>query len=234
MSIVPCFDPTTGASGGPAPSTGGGEDQAFTFADGTAIGTGFEAGGSADTIRLNVSSGQAAVVASNGLAGMIAGMWWKPTSLELNNLGPVCLNLKWVSAIPAQWHVCVVVSRRTSDPTSLADFQSKSKWMQVRSSGTLGISTFVNQTTGSLVTTANENKASSVSVQMQVPTGPKGVGGIITRHYFTAGTTPIVRTNASYQTQATGDIYVGLLFAKALTASGDEQFEVELRGGLPQ
>ena len=60
MSIVPCFDPTSGASGGPAPTGGGGEDQAFTFADGTVIGSGFQAGSSSDTIRMDVANGQAA------------------------------------------------------------------------------------------------------------------------------------------------------------------------------
>lgn len=235
MSIVPCFDPTSGASGGPAPTGGGGEDQALTFSDGTVIGSGFEAGSSSDTIRMNVASGQAAATASNGLSGMIGGIWWKPTSSPLNNLGPVCLNLEWAtSPVPVNWHVVVVVAKLTSDPTALSDFQDKSKWMQVKTSGTSGVSTFVNQTTGNLATVNNENKSSSVSVQAQIPTGPKGTGGIITRHYFTSGTTPIVRTQATYQTQATGSIYIGLLFAKAATAAGDEVLQVKLRGGLPQ
>lgn len=235
MPIAPCFDPTSGASGGAAPATGGGEGQALTFIDGTVIGSGISAGSSADTLKLDVASGQAAAVTSDGLSGMIAGIWWKPTSTPLSNLGPVCIDVTWATnPFPPNWHVCVVVAKLTSDPTALSDFQSKSKWLQCKSSAANGVSTYVNQTTGNLNGTNSENKSSSVSVQAQVPTGPKGTGGIISRHYFTSGTTPQVRTNASYQTQATGDIYIGLLFAKAATAAQDETLQLKLRGGLPQ
>lgn len=235
MPITPCFDPTSGASGGAAPATGGGEGQALTYIDGTVIGSGISAGSSSDTIKLDVASGQAAAVTGDGLAGMIAGIWWKPTSTPLSNLGPVCIDVTWATTpVPANWHICVVVARLTSDPSALSDFQVKSKWLQCKTSGVNGVSTFVNQTTGALAGTNNENKSTSVSVQAQVPTGPKGVGGIISRHYFTSGTTPIVRTQATYQTQATGDIYIGLLFAKAAVAASDETFQVKLRGGLPQ
>lgn len=232
MPITPCFDPTTGASGGAAPGGGGGGmTQELRFADGTVIGSGVSAG-APDGIRFDISDGQAAAVTSAGLGGMIGGIYWQITSPESD--GPGCFFLEWTTAIPENWFIVLVLMRADSAPTTLSDFQSSSKWLVMRTSGTTGVSTALGQTTAALPGTVSENKASSVSVQCAICVDTKGLGPSCARHYYTATGTQ-ARTQSNTVSKSTGDFYVGLLYAKAaITATSDTSWTMMLRGGLPQ
>ena len=233
MPITPCFDPTTGASGGAAAGGGGGGEmnQELRFADGTVIGSGISAG-APEGLRFDISSGQTAAVTSAGLSGMIGGIYWQLTSPESD--GPGCFYLEWKTAIPENWYIVLVLQRADSAPTTLADFQSNSRFMVIKTSGTLGVSTTLGGTTNALPGTNAENKASSVSVQCAICVDTKGLGPSCSRHYFTASGTQ-ARTLSSTSSKNSGNFYLGLLYAKATnTASADSNWTMMLRGGLPQ
>ena len=214
-------------------SGGGGAtpDQKLRPVNGTEIGTSGKvtAGASDDEIVMRIDDDQAAGV--GGIDGMIGGIFW---DLGSTIKGPVCVDFEWVQKVNLT-NVVIVVMRRDSAPTSLADIDSAStRWLQIRTSNAGGVSTFLGLGTGNLGNVNNENKATSVSIAFQVAIDEKGLGPSMCRHYFTAQGTQ-GRTNGTTTNQATGKIYIAALFSKSGSAAqdGDADIKIKLAGGMP-
>ena len=216
---------TTGGGGGDASS------QALNFGDGTELSDTsgkVSQGSTADEIVMRLDDGQ--VAGTGGIDGMVGGIVW---DLGSDITGGVSLNLTWVAKQNIT-NVVIAVLRASSAPTSLADIDgnSSTRFLQLRTTTSGGVSTYLNSGSGNLATVANENKASSESVTFYVAVDSKGTGGMMSRHYYTAsGVT--VRSNNTTTSSTSGNIYVAMCFSAAATISGDVDIKAKLRGGMP-
>ena len=211
--------------------SGGSSSQALNYGDGTELSDTsgkVTQGATADTIVMRLDDGQ--VAGTGGIDGMVGGMVW---DLGGSITGGVSLNLTWVAKQNIT-NVVIAVLRASSAPTSLADIDgnSSTRFLQLRTTTSGGVSTYLNSGSGNLATVANENKASSESVTFYVAVDSKGTGGMMSRHYYTAsGVT--VRSNNTTTSATSGNIYVAMCFSAAATISGDVDIKVKLRGGMP-
>jgi len=217
----------------PGAASGGGEDQVFTAASATELGSSGKVttGSNAAEIVLTIDSGQAAM-ASGPISGAIGAAYW---DLGAEIKGPCCALLEWVQLVN-QTSVFVVIFRATSAPTSLADIQGATavRFLQARTGNTGGVSTFIqNNPAANVATTTNENKTGSQSVAYSVAVDDAGMGPHMSRHYYTAaGATG--RTNSTSTTANSGNLYIALLWGKTGASAGSqEQIKVKLSGGMP-
>ena len=216
---------TTTAAGG------GSSDQKLNFGDGTELSDTsgkVTQGSTADEIVMRLDDGQ--VAGTGGIDGMVGGIVW---DLGSDITGGVSLNLTWVTKQDLT-NVVVAVLRASSAPTSLADIDgnTSTRFLQLRTSAASGVSTYLNSGSGNLATVNNENKASSESVAFYVAIDSKGIGGMVSRHYYTAsGVT--ARSNTTNTSVSSGNVYVALCFSAAGTVSGDTDIKAKLRGGMP-
>jgi len=215
--------PTSGGGGGTS-------DQKLNYGDGTEIGSSGKVsqGSTPDEIVMRIDSGQAAP--SGGIDSMVGGMIW---DIGDTITGPVCLEFDWVSK-QSLTNVVIAILRADSEPTSLADIDgnTSTRFLQLRVSAAGGVSTFVKRGNANLATTNNENKSSSVSAAFQVGIDEKGIGGAMSRHYYTASGTTI-RSDVNSTDVSSGTVYVAMLFSTAGTAGSDLDIKARLRGGMP-
>jgi hypothetical protein len=210
---------------------GGGGSEYLSFSNATEIGSsGKIADGASDSIELTIDSGQAAAVASSGLAGLIGAAVWNLGAVSTGNINSL---VEWVSIIN-KTHVCVAVWRAASAPTSLADIKAaNTRWLQVLTQGGgTNTSTYVKTNTNNLATSNRENLASSVSVSFTVATDADGYGRALSRH-DSSGTSS-VQSSSSAQAEASGDFYLALLWGKTATAAGLETIKLKLQGEFLQ
>ncbi len=177
---------------------------------------------------MRIDSGQAAP--SGGIDSMVGGMIW---DIGDTITGPACLEFDWVTKQNLT-NVVIAILRADSKPTSLADIDgnTSTRFLQLRVSNAGGVSTFVKRGNANLATTNNENKSSSVSAAFQVGIDEKGVGGAMSRHYYTASGTTI-RSDVNPTEVSSGTVYVAMLFSTAGTAGSDLDIKARLRGGMP-
>ena len=228
----------TGYSSNPPGNSGGGgsggsSDQYFAVSDGTELTTsGKVTEGSSNVISCRIDDGQAAAVTSNGLSGLVGGMYW---NLGSDITGAVNLTFEWSGSIPDRVHLCICVWRNSSAPTTLQDIENgDARWCQILTSNTSGVSTYLKADGSNLAGSVAENKTSSVSVSYAVLLDPQGWGGHQSRHYYTAANTTI-RSSASAQGGTTGDVFVAIAFGKVnVSASSDQDISFKLRGGMPE
>ena len=219
--------PSSNAGGG-----GGSSDQYLAVADGTELTTsGKVTEGASNVISCRIDSGQAAAVTSNGLSGLVGGMYW---NLGSTITGAVNLTFEWSGSIPDRVHFCICVWRNSSAPTTLQDIENgDARWCQILTSNTNGVSTYLKTDGSNLAGSVAENKTSSVSVSYAVLLDPQGWGGHQSRHYYTAANTTI-RSSASAQGGTTGDVFVAIAFGKVnVSAGSDQDISFKLRGGMP-
>ena len=203
----------------------------LSAADATEIGSsGSIADGSGSNIELTLPDGTAAAVTANGLSGLYGGAYW---NLGSTLKGGLSAFVEW-STRQSGTFTCIGFKRASSAPTSLADLETDSVWLQMNIKGTGQLNCFHKKEGDSLtiITTNSDNLASAAAVIYQVAAGPLGFERRQHVSYNEAEDTQKDNANATAVLD-TGNWYLFVAWGSSATVSGDTTMSFKLTGGFP-
>lgn len=212
---------------GKPPAAAASSSSKLLFGDATLIGGTGNAAANGDNLQLTLPDGTAAMTHSNGLSGMFRALVWDLGS----DVGSFDAVLKWVTRQPGI-EICVGVARLASAPTTLADLETDSHFMQVKETDTGRVSTYLKEESDGLTSGTAENKLNSTQVLYQCTIDSVGFGPHQLRHDM--GTDGIQgRPGSATTAVSSGTFYAFCAWAAQSAVSGsDETTEITLTGGI--
>ena len=201
------------------------------IADGTAIANGgdlSDAGG--DVINLTLPDGTAAAVVANGLSGLYGGIVWSLGDTLKGGLGSF---VEWVTRQNSVI-VCVGFMRASSAPSSLAELESSSGFLQmnIKADGTLNCFHKEEAQALNAITQNTDNLASAAAVVFQAAAGPLGFERRQHVSWNEANDQQKDNVDAT-QVLDSGDWYLFLAYGAGTTISGDTTIQLKLNAGFP-
>ena len=200
--------------------------------DATEIGSSGDITDGADNvINLTLPDGTAAAVFSNGLSGLYGAAVW---SLGGTLAGPLCAYLEW-STRQSSTVLCVGFLRASSAPTTLADLEADSVWLQLNTKSTGLMNPFHREEAETLIAlhTSSANMADCSDVSYNVAVGPNSFEQ---RHHIIWNEDEDEQHDGSDSSvvSAASGFYLFVAYGAGATVSGgDKTLSVKLKGGFP-
>lgn len=200
--------------------------------DATEIGSSGDITDGADNvINLTLPDGTAAAVFGDGLSGLYGAAVW---SLGGTLAGPLCAYLEW-STRQSSTVLCVGFLRASSAPTTLADLEADSVWLQLNTKSTGLMNPFHREEAETLVAlhTSSANMADCSDVAYNVAVGPNSFEQ---RHHIIWNEDEDEQHDGSDSSvvSAASGFYLFVAYGAGATVSGgDKTLSVKLKGGFP-